>query len=167
MNHQMFLGAWRKAKDLLSGMFCIMQVSHFNSKCHAFLTNQPVYLSPFPKQHTQCDDVTYEAHGTFAGIGYWLKLTYFSESLYILTLKFWNSRLGIFETVVILVIIDMAQLKFSFSEKGTKIWKNLPLVLTLLSKNSCFVKTSGRFFPILWPSHNVLTLLISDKLKGR
>ena len=48
--------------------------------------------------------------------------------------------------------------KFSFSEKATKIWKNLPLVLTLLSKNSCFVKTSGRFFPILWPSHNVLTL---------
>ena len=32
------------------------------------------------------------------------------------------------------------QLKSSFSEKGTKIWKNLPLVLTLLSK------TGGRFF---------------------
>ena len=30
--------------------------------------------------------------------------------------------------------------------------------MTLLSKNSCFVKTSGSFFPILWPSHNVLTL---------
>ena len=49
-------------------------------------------------------------------------------------------------------------LKFSFSEKATKIWKNLLLVLTLQSKNSCFVKTSVRFFPILWPSHNVLTL---------
>ena len=36
-------------------------------------------------------------------------------------------------------------LKFSFSEKATKIWNNLPLVLTLQSKNSCFVKTSGRF----------------------
>ena len=50
-------------------------------------------------------------------------------------------------------------LKSSFSEKATKIRKNLPLVLTLLSsKNNCFVKTSGRFFQILWPSHNVLTL---------
>ena len=49
-------------------------------------------------------------------------------------------------------------LKFSFSEKATKIWKNLPLVLTLLSKNSCCVKTRGRFFQILWPSHNVSTL---------
>ena len=49
-------------------------------------------------------------------------------------------------------------LKFSFSEKATKIWKNLPLVLTLLSKNNCFVKTGGRFFQILWPSHNIWTL---------
>ena len=48
-------------------------------------------------------------------------------------------------------------LKFGFSEKATKVWKNLPLVLTLLSKNSCFVKTGGRFFQILWPSHNVWT----------
>ena len=46
-------------------------------------------------------------------------------------------------------------LKFSFSEKGTKNWKNLPLVLMVLSKYRCFV--SGRFFPILWPFHNVLT----------
>ena len=30
--------------------------------------------------------------------------------------------------------------------------------MTLLSKNSCFVKTGGRFFQILWPSHNILTL---------
>ena len=50
-------------------------------------------------------------------------------------------------------------LKFSFSEKATKIRKNLPLVLKLLSRNSCFVKTGGRFFQILWPSHNVLTVL--------
>ena len=35
--------------------------------------------------------------------------------------------------------------KFSFSEKAKKIEKNLLLVLTLLSKNSCFGKTSGRF----------------------
>ena len=50
-------------------------------------------------------------------------------------------------------------LKFSFSEKATKIRKTLPLVLKLLSRNSCFVKTGGRFFQILWPSHNVLTVL--------
>ena len=50
-------------------------------------------------------------------------------------------------------------IKFSFSEKATKTWKNLPFVLTLLSKTSCFVKKGGRsFFQILWPSHNVLTL---------
>ena len=29
------------------------------------------------------------------------------------------------------------------------------LVLTLLSKTSCFVKTGGRFFQSFWPSHNV------------
>ena len=54
--------------------------------------------------------------------------------------------------------LSLVVLKSSFSENATKLWKNLPLVLTLLSKNSCFVKTGGRFFPILWPSHNVLTL---------
>ena len=32
--------------------------------------------------------------------------------------------------------------------EGHRLWKNLPLVLMLLSKNSCFVKTSGRFFQI-------------------
>ena len=52
----------------------------------------------------------------------------------------------------------MNLIKFRFSEKATKIWKNISLVLTLLSKNRCFVKTDGRFFPILWPSHNILTL---------
>ena len=45
-------------------------------------------------------------------------------------------------------------LKSSFSEKPTKIWKNLPLVLMLLSKHNCFVKTGGRFFQILWPCLN-------------
>ena len=49
-------------------------------------------------------------------------------------------------------------LKSSLSEKATKLWKNLPLVMTLLSKNSCFVKTGRRLFQILWPSHSVLTL---------
>ena len=47
--------------------------------------------------------------------------------------------------------------------EGHKNLKNLPLVLTLLSKNSCLVKTGGRYFPILWPSHNVLTLLNVSK----
>ena len=51
-------------------------------------------------------------------------------------------------------------LKFSFSEKATKIWKNLPLVLTLLSKNNCFVKTGWRSFQILWLPHNIWTLKI-------
>ena len=51
--------------------------------------------------------------------------------------------------------------KFRFSEKATKFEKNFPLVLMLLCKNSYFVKTSGRFFQILWPSHNVFTLLIT------
>mgnify|MGYP001437852307 CR=1 FL=1 len=31
--------------------------------------------------------------------------------------------------------------------------------MTILSKNSCFVKTSGIFFQILWPSNNVSTLI--------
>ena len=35
--------------------------------------------------------------------------------------------------------------KFRFSEKATKFEKNLPLVLTLLGKNSRFVKTGGIF----------------------
>ena len=41
---------------------------------------------------------------------------------------------------------SLIPIKSSFSEKATKIWKNLPLVLTLVSRNSCFVKTDGRFF---------------------
>ena len=56
------------------------------------------------------------------------------------------------------VLVLERLLKFSFSEKAQKIWKNLPLVLTLLSKSNCFVKTGGRFFQILWPSHNIWTL---------
>ena len=51
--------------------------------------------------------------------------------------------------------------KSSFSEKATKFSKKLPLVFTLLSKNSCFVRIGGRCFQILWPywsSHNILTL---------
>ena len=43
-------------------------------------------------------------------------------------------------------------------KRPQKLKKNLPLALTLLSKNSCFVKTGGRFFQILWTSHNVLAL---------
>ena len=45
-------------------------------------------------------------------------------------------------------------LKFRFSEKATKIWKNLPVVLTCALN----FKKSGRFFQIVWPSHNILTL---------
>ena len=39
-------------------------------------------------------------------------------------------------------------LKFRFSEKATKMWKNLPLVLTLLSK--CW-NNWEIFFQIVWP----------------
>ena len=35
--------------------------------------------------------------------------------------------------------------------------KNLKKSL-LLSKNNCYVKTGGRFFQMLWPSHNIWTL---------
>ena len=49
-------------------------------------------------------------------------------------------------------------LKVQLFWKVHKNWKNLPLLLTLLSKNNCFVKTSGRFFQIFWPSYNVWTL---------
>ena len=48
--------------------------------------------------------------------------------------------------------------KSSFSEKATKIWKNLPLVLMLLSKTSVLSKQVGDFFQTLWP-HNVWTLI--------
>ena len=44
--------------------------------------------------------------------------------------------------------------KFRFSEKATQIWRNLPLVLMLLSKRQ---KKVGDFFQILWPSHNIFT----------
>ena len=43
-------------------------------------------------------------------------------------------------------------------KRPQKFGKNHPLVLTLMSKNNCFFKTDGRFFLILWPSHNVSTL---------
>ena len=66
-----------------------------------------------------------------------------------------NNNVDFGATITVLMYL---RLKSSFSEKATKIWKNLPLVLTLLSKNSCVVKTSGIFFQILWPSHNISTL---------
>ena len=42
--------------------------------------------------------------------------------------------------------IYIRTVKFRFSEKATNFEKNLPLVLTLLGKNSCFIKTDGSFF---------------------
>ena len=48
--------------------------------------------------------------------------------------------------------------KSRFSEKATKLGKNLALVMTPMSENNCFVETGGRFFQISWPSHNVVTL---------
>ena len=50
-----------------------------------------------------------------------------------------------------------AAVKFRYSEKVTKIWKKIShFVLTLLNKFS----KGERFFKILWPSHNIWTLLI-------
>ena len=64
---------------------------------------------------------------------------------------------------LIFITVDtfFSLVKFSFSEKAIKIWKNIPLVLRLLSKNNCFAKTGGRFFQILWPSHNIWTVYTS------
>ena len=52
------------------------------------------------------------------------------------------------------------QLKSSLILKRLqKLEKNLPLVLTLLSKAAVLSKQVGDFFQILRPSHNVLTLI--------
>ena len=48
--------------------------------------------------------------------------------------------------------------KVQFFWEGHKIRQKLPLVMTLLSKTAVLSKQVGDFFPILWPSHNVLTL---------
>ena len=49
--------------------------------------------------------------------------------------------------------------------KGHKNLKKSPTCFDakLLSKNSCFAKTGGLFFQIVWPSHKVLTLHVSRK----
>ena len=52
-------------------------------------------------------------------------------------------------------LFTVSYLKFRYSEKATKICKNLPLFLMLLSN----LKESGRFLHILWPYHNIWTLL--------
>ena len=44
------------------------------------------------------------------------------------------------------IVWKTSMVKSSFSKKATKIWKKFPLVLTILSKDSCFVKSGGRFF---------------------
>ena len=66
-----------------------------------------------------------------------------------------------------LLFITSILVKFRFSEKATKFEKNIPLLLTLLGENSCFVKTGGIFFQILWRSHNVLTLATDWFWKSR
>ena len=49
--------------------------------------------------------------------------------------------------------------------KGHKNLKKSPTCFDarLLSENSCFAKTGGLFFQIVWPSHKVLTLHVSRK----
>ena len=88
---------------------------------------------------------------------------------------FWSKRLTdiflllllLFKLLFYILILCYARcidlLKVQLFWKGHKNLKNLPLVLTLLSKNNCFVKTGWRFFQILWPSHNVWTLSIEPK----
>ena len=64
---------------------------------------------------------------------------------------FWKMSLNFFIFRNAFAIFDHGNavaVKSRFSEKATKIWKNIPLVLTLLSKKICFVITSERFFPI-------------------
>jgi hypothetical protein len=51
---------------------------------------------------------------------------------------------GVFKGQLISEWIYVVKVKILW--EGHKIEKNLPLVLTLMSKNSCFVETSGRFF---------------------
>ena len=78
-------------------------------------------------------------------------ITYFYFSIHLGTvmLKFLKSEYAIKDFVS----------KVQLFWKGHKILKKkLPHVLTLLSKNSCFVKTDGRLFQIMWPSLNVLNL---------
>ena len=55
-------------------------------------------------------------------------------------------------TFTFLVRQSRSLLKSSFSEKSIKIWNNI--LLTLLSKNNCFVKRSGRFFQIFCQNEN-------------
>ena len=57
----------------------------------------------------------------------------------------------------VLSCLDLSWLKFRFSEKPTKIWKKSHLFWGYWVN----VKTSGRFFQTLWPSHNVLPLIFN------
>ena len=65
-------------------------------------------------------------------------------------LSWWN--LYFYHSVNFLLFI-----KFRFFEKATKIWKKNSHLFWGYWVN---VKTIGRFFQILWPSHNLLTLPI-------
>ena len=54
-------------------------------------------------------------------------------------------------------------IKFIYSEKFPKIWKNLQLLLTLLS-TYVITKKCDIFFNFLWPSQNIWTLLFQGVL---
>ena len=62
---------------------------------------------------------------------------------------------------IINVWMSLSMIKFRFSEKATKIGKKIS---HLFWHNWVNVKTSVRFFQILWPSHNVLTLKVLIKI---
>ena len=50
------------------------------------------------------------------------------------------------------------RVKSSFSEKATKNWKKYLTCFDTTEWKQLFCQKGGRFFQILWPSHNVLTL---------
>ena len=55
-------------------------------------------------------------------------------------------------------MLTALQVKFIYSEKARKIWKNIPIFLVLLQ---CQRKLED-FFKLLWPSQNIWTLKISN-----
>ena len=53
----------------------------------------------------------------------------------------------LYQIPIMVSFSELPAVKFSFSEKVTKIWKNLPLALMLLSKNNCFGATTKNSRP--------------------
>ena len=96
------------------------------------------------------------------------KFAFFFKAMRNIFAKFWSARL-------VVVVESKSQTSYINSRpiifkvqlfwKGHKNLKKSPTCFDakLLSKNSCFAKTGGLFFQIVWPSHKVLTLHVSRK----